>query len=303
MSDPKQDNKVTRRTALVAAGTAATAVWWEGTTMSATKTKKMPAVYLPHGGGPWNIMDQPWGEPDSLARLTKYLQSLPSVPAEKPRAALVISAHWEEDVATVMTAARPPMLYDYYGFPEHTYQVQWSAPGAPNVAARVAELLDGAGVKVASAPDRGFDHGTFVPMMVAYPKADIPTVQLSLVKGLDPEAHLALGRALAPLREEGVYIVGSGMSFHNMRAFKSNNGAAMSKPFDDWLAETVVLPKPDREARLAKWANAPGAREAHPREEHLLPLMVVAGSAGDDAGRVPYRDTLMSARILAAHFG
>lgn len=303
MSDPKQDNKVTRRTALVAAGTAATAMWWEGTTMSATKTKKMPAVYLPHGGGPWNIMDQPWGEPDSLARLTKYLQGLPNVPAEKPRAALVISAHWEEDVATVLTAARPPMLYDYYGFPEHTYKVQWPAPGAPDVAARVAELLDGAGVKVASAPERGFDHGTFVPMMVAYPKADIPTVQLSLVKGLDPEAHLALGRALAPLREEGVYIVGSGMSFHNMRAFKSNSGAAMSKPFDDWLAETVALPKSDREARLAKWATAPGAREAHPREEHLLPLMVVAGAAGNDAGQVPYRDTLMSARILAAHFG
>lgn len=270
--------------------------------MSATKTK-MPAVYLPHGGGPWNVMEQPMGEPESLARLTTYLEGLASLPTTKPRALLVISAHWEEDVPTLMTAARPPMLYDYFGFPKHTYEIQWPAPGAPDVAARVAELLDASGLKVANAPERGFDHGTFVPMMVAFPKAEIPTLQLSLVKGLDPAQHLALGRALAPLREEGVYIIGSGMSFHNMRAFRDGGGQRLSEAFDRWLVEAIAAPAKERDARLAKWASAPGARDAHPREEHLLPLMVVAGAAGDDVGEVPYRDTLMSARILAAHFG
>ena len=138
------------------------------------------------------------------------------------------------------------------------------------------ELLQGAGIEVAEAPARGWDHGVFIPLKLVTPQADIPVAQLSLKAGLDPAEHLAAGRALAPLRDEGVLIVGSGMSWHNMRGF-SPAFTDRSAAFDAWLAETVADPA-RREAALARWEAAPHAREAHPREEHLIPLMVAAGS-------------------------
>jgi aromatic ring-opening dioxygenase catalytic subunit (LigB family) len=263
---------------------------------------RLPVVYVPHGGGPWPFveMGMPRAEIDGLAG---YLRTIRGLPATPPKALLIISAHWEEAIPTVMTAAKPPLLFDYYGFPPASYEITWPAPGDPALAARVQALLGAAGFPTAADAKRGFDHGTFVPFKVAYPEADVPTVQLSLKVGLDPETHLAMGRALAPLREEGVFILGSGMSFHNMRAFGSGRAGEMSAPFDAWLRETAALDSTTRDQRLTAWAQAPGARVAHPREEHLLPLMVVAGAAGDDRGTLAHAGTMMGAKIAAYQFG
>ncbi len=195
------------------------------------------------------------------------------------------------------------MLYDYYGFPPEAYRITWPAPGSPALATRVRELLGAAGFQTATDGERGFDHGTFVPFKVAWPDAEVPTIQLSLVEGLDPAHHVALGKALAPLRDEGVLILGSGSSYHNMQGFRDPRSLGVSEAFDGWLRETAVLDEHARNDRLAKWAQAPAARLAHPREEHLLPLMVVAGAAGSDRGTVGYNDVVMGVRVSAIHFG
>jgi aromatic ring-opening dioxygenase catalytic subunit (LigB family) len=263
---------------------------------------RMPVVFLPHGGGPWPWVDLPFGSRAELDGLADYLRSVRDVPPAPPVALVVVSAHWEERAPTVMTSARPPMLYDYYGFPPAAYELTWPAPGEPALAARVRALLEGAGFETAADAARGFDHGTFVPLKLAYPDADVPVVQLSLKRGLDPAEHLAMGRALAPLRDEGVFIVGSGMTYHDLRNFGPSAGP-ISETFDAWLRETVALAAPERDRRLAAWSSAPAARRAHPREEHLLPLMVVAGAAGADVGSTPYNGTIVGLRISAHHFG
>ena len=263
---------------------------------------RMPVVFAPHGGGPWPFVDLgfPRHEVDALAGYLGALRELPKVP---PRALLVVSAHWEERVPTVMTAARPPMLYDYYGFPAASYEISWPAPGDPALAARVQELLGGAGFATATDPARGFDHGTFIPFKVTWPAAEVPTIQLSLAAGLDPGEHLAIGRALSPLRDEGVFILGSGMSFHNLRAFRDPRSIPVSEAFDAWLRDAATAEPSSRDRLLAAWAQAPSARLAHPREEHLLPLMVVAGAAGADTWTVGWSGTMSGMRISAYHFG
>jgi aromatic ring-opening dioxygenase catalytic subunit (LigB family) len=260
-----------------------------------------PTLYLPHGGGPCFFMD--WDPPHEWDALADWLRGWPAALPERPRALLVISAHWEEPVPTLLTGAQPPLLFDYYGFPPHTYELRWPAPGAPELATQVAALLERAGIPSATEPERGFDHGVFVPLLLGFPQADVPTLQLSLVAGLEPEAHLALGRALAPLREQGVLLIGSGMSFHNMRAFRNPAARPHAQRFDDWLAETAALPGPQREARLAQWTKAPSARESHPREEHLLPLMVVAGAAGADPGARVFQGEALGVALSALRFG
>ncbi len=301
---------VSRRTLLLAgAGVAVAAAVGEAVgepsaaKPSARQRTRMPTVFLPHGGGPCFFMDWTMGPRDTWKPLAAWLRALPASLPAKPKALLVVSAHWETATPTVLTSARPPLLFDYYGFPKHTYALTWPAPGAPRLAARVGQLLKAAGLQHAEDGARGFDHGVFVPLKVAWPKAEIPTVQLSLQRGLDPTAHLALGRALAPLRDEGVLIVGSGMSYHNMRGFMQPTSRAASARFDRWLAETCAAPAAHRDVRLAAWAKAPEARACHPREEHLLPLMVVAGAAGSDVGRVAFRGEAMGVQLSAHRFG
>jgi aromatic ring-opening dioxygenase catalytic subunit (LigB family) len=241
----------------------------------------------------------------SYAEMEAYMRRLGLVPPHRPAAILLISAHWEEAAPTVQTAARPRMLYDYSGFPPETYELHYPAPGAPEIAERTCDLLDAAGIAPGRDAERGFDHGHFVPMMLGWPEADVPTFQLSLQRGLDPRAHLAIGRAIAPLRDEGVLIVGSGMSYHNMGGFFGRVPTVTddSMAFDEWLGETAALDADARDTRLAEWTSAPRARACHPREEHLLPLMVVAGAGGDDPGSLPYRDVVMNAHVSAVHFG
>lgn len=261
----------------------------------------LPVVFLPHGGGPWPFVKTPFGSVEELALLCAYIEGVGRL--AEPKALLVVSAHWEEAVPTVMSGPAPSMLYDYYGFPPESYAIQWPAPGSPGLAGRVRALLAGAGFETAEDRERGFDHGVFVPLKLAFPDAGVPTVQLSLIHNLDPGRHIALGRALQPLRHEGVLIIGSGMTFHNLRAFGDPKSVPVSEAFDAWLRDAATRPQAERDARLTDWASAPSARLAHPREEHLLPLMVVAGAAGADAGHVTYNGSVMGARLSAYQFG
>ncbi|SDB90580.1 Aromatic ring-opening dioxygenase, catalytic subunit, LigB family [Raineyella antarctica] len=243
---------------------------------------RLPTYFVSHGGGPW-----PWIKdlmPGDMGKLEKSLQDIPRELGVTPRAILAVSGHWEESEFTVQTNPHPPMLYDYGGFPDFTYRIQYPAPGAPDVAARVGQLLDEAGIPTRYDAQRGYDHGVFAPFFVMYPDADVPILQLSLRSGYDPAAHLAAGRALAPLRDEGVLIVGSGFSYHNLRNF-GPRAAHDSKAFGDWLTEAVVEVSPqERTQRLLRWDTAPSARAAHPAEDHLVPLMVAVGAAEDEAG-------------------
>ncbi len=264
---------------------------------------RMPTVFIPHGGGPWPFVELGFGTKAEAAELLDYLRSLARISPTPPAAILVVSAHWEERVPTLMTHTSPPLLFDYYGFPKESYELTWPAPGAPELAPRVEELLHHAGFPTARNDERGFDHGTFVPLKVAFPEPSIPVLQLSLLEGLDAHAHLAMGRALAPLRDEGVLIVGSGMSFHNLRAFFQRGAEPQAEAFDAWLKDAVTRPQALREELLASWQKAPFARAVHPREEHLVPLMLVAGAAGGDEARVPYNGTFAGLRLSAVQFG
>jgi aromatic ring-opening dioxygenase catalytic subunit (LigB family) len=262
----------------------------------------MPVAFIPHGGGPWPFVEMGL-PPEEVAELKGYLRSVRQLPSAPPRALLVVSAHWEEPVPTLMTAAHPPMLYDYYGFPPESYEITWPAPGDPLLAREVQDLLTAAGFKTGGDPARGFDHGTFVPLKVTYPDADVPAVQLSLMRGLNPAQHIAMGRALAPLRDQGIFIVGSGMTFHNLRAFGDPRAAAYAEAFDDWLRAVMQLGPAERARGLTEWSTAPAARIAHPREEHLIPLIVATGAAGDDPARLAYDGTFGGTRLSAFEFG
>jgi aromatic ring-opening dioxygenase catalytic subunit (LigB family) len=251
-------------------------------------------------------MDWTWGPADTWHSTRRFLEGLAGVLPETPTAMVVISGHWEEPAFTAGSAAHPQLIFDYSGFPEHTYRLTWPAPGAPALAARIAVLLDTAGLPAAVDAARGYDHGVFVPLKVAFPQAEIPVVALSLAVSrdgsFDAALHLAAGRALAPLRDEGVLIVGSGMTFHNLRAYRRPETREAARVFDAWLTRAVESPRSVRETLLSNWRNAPFAAFAHPREEHLLPLMVAAGAGGEAPGARIFTDEPMGAAISAYRF-
>jgi aromatic ring-opening dioxygenase catalytic subunit (LigB family) len=266
-----------------------------------TAPAALPAYFIPHGGGPWPFVPEMIPAHGSLPA---FLGGLLAGAGSRPRAIVVVSGHWEEPLPTVGSRSDYSMLYDYSGFPENTYELQYPAPGSPEVAARVVDALAAAGIAAATDSRRGYDHGVFVPLMLVAPDATIPVVPLSLVSGLDPAQHLAIGRALAPLRREGILIAGSGMSFHNLRAL--GGGAELlsrSQRFDAWLNDAVTGDPRLRDQRLADWAAAPEARFAHPREEHLLPLMVAAGAADGEPARHAFGEPIMGAMTSGFRFG
>ena len=263
-----------------------------------------PSIYLPHGGGPCFFMPPPLDEPTRWVGMEAYLRSLPSLLPKRPDALLVISAHWETPQPTVLTKAHPGMLFDYYNFPPYTYELTYPAPGAPDLAPRLRALLSEAGIENDEDTIRDYDHGVFVPMKVAFPDADIPILQLSLRADLDPAFHMSVGEALASLRQENIVVIGSGLSFHNMRGFPDPRLNEPAATFDRWLTETLCeVPAEERKARLARWDEAPYARHIHPREEHLLPLMVATGAAVGDKGRQTFNGTIWGKAVSAYHFG
>jgi aromatic ring-opening dioxygenase catalytic subunit (LigB family) len=247
-------------------------------------------------------MDPPPDHPHMWDGLAAYLRGIDASLGVRPKAVLVISGHWEMPQPTLNIAERPKLLFDYYGFPEHTYRLKYPVSGAVDLEPRVRSLLEGAGFEVGVDAKRGLDHGVFVPFLLIYPQADVPIMQLSLQQSLDPGLHLALGRALAPLRERGVLIVGSGMSYHNLAAMFSGRGAGAAAAFDAWLGEAVQDPE-TRDAKLSAWRTAPGGRESHPREEHLIPLMVAAGAADGDRGVRSFGEAIAGNAISGFQFG
>lgn len=256
------------------------------------------ALYLSHGGGPLPLLgDEAHREMvDLLKQVTSFLGN--------PSAILVISAHWEEDKPTITSGASPSLIYDYYGFPKESYEIKYPAPGSPVLARKICDLLKSHGIEASLTDQRGFDHGLFVPLKIMYPDANIPCLQLSLVRSLRADEHIRIGRALAEFLDDNVLIIGSGFSFHNLRAFfapPTAEAQSMNEAFEQWLIDTCSnrqLSEPERERRLINWENAPAARYCHPREEHLLPLHVCYGAAGSPARQV-FRFEIMEKKASA----
>lgn len=242
-------------------------------------TNKPQVLFLSHGGGPSPLLGDE-GHKEMVACLKKIADHIP-----KPSAILIISAHWEENVPTITSAARPPLLYDYSGFPEESYTIQYACPGDPGLANQILEIFEKKGVASRLDDQRGFDHGVFVPLKIMYPDADIPCVQVSLVSGLDPAEHLRIGEILQDLDHKNLLVIGSGFSFHNMNAFftpVTKESEAMNASFESWLIETCSNPdisEEERARKFTKWSEAPFAGFCHPREEHLFPLHVCYGLA------------------------
>jgi 4,5-DOPA dioxygenase extradiol len=240
----------------------------------------LPAVFVSHGAPSLPLTDSP---------AAAFLRGL-GVTLGRPAAILCVSAHWDSERPALSLAERPETIYDFRGFPDALYRLTYPAPGAPELARRAAGLLAAAGEMLELDAGRGLDHGAWVPLLLMYPEADIPVVQLSVQSGRGAAPHLALGRALAPLRDEGVLILGSGGAVHNLRQFFGNPGATpdWALAFDDWLCRQVEAGAV--EALVDYRAKAPHGRQAHPSEEHFLPLHVALGAGGEGVrGRVLHR--------------
>lgn len=245
--------------------------------LMSTSTGTMPALYLPHGGGPAFFMTGPMAE--LFAPMGTFLQGIEDVLPSQPTAIVVVTAHWETEHVAVTGGERPPLIFDYYGFPEETYALTYPAPGSPTLANEIVALLHGEQIEASVNPTIGWDHGVFIPLKMMFPEATIPVVSVSLTADLDPARHALVGRALRPLRDQGVLIIGSGMSYHNLAML---DGAVPSAEFHRWLDTALAGDLDSREQHLNGWAGAPSGRASHPREEHLMPLMVVS-AAGSDA--------------------
>lgn len=246
---------------------------------SATQTSTPSVIYISHGGGPLPLLGD-----DAHRELVMNLNTIAnSIP--RPSAILVVSAHWEQTRTAITRHAKPELIYDYSGFPQASYEIRYPAPGNPHLADKIIKTLQSSNIDAVADNQRGFDHGLFVPLKIMYPDAGIPCLQLSLIKGLNPLEHIQLGKALSGLHEQNLLIIGSGFSFHNMRAFFTpgdDETRAKNEAFDHWLTETCCstdLDEQHREHRLINWDQAPYARYCHPREEHLLPLHVCYGVA------------------------
>lgn len=258
---------------------------------------KAQIVYFSHGGGPLPIL----GDPEHRA-MVDFMRRLPAQ-LRRPDVIVVVSAHWEEQAATVLGAEHPRMFYDYYGFPQAAYSIQYPGPGSPELAKRITGLLEEQHIPAKVDAQRGFDHGHFIPLKLMYPEADIPSIQLSLLRGLDPAAHIALGKALRGLGDLNILVIGSGFSFHNLSAFSWQSGGGPDRAndaFQDWLIETCTgsMPQAEREQRLNEWEAAPSARYCHPREEHLLPVHVCVGIA-DKPATLVFDDRILGKRSVA----
>jgi 4,5-DOPA dioxygenase extradiol len=230
---------------------------------------RMPVIFLAHGS-PMLLDSRRW-----IGELKAWADAM-----SRPRAVLMVSAHWDQRPVALGATRTVPLVYDFYGFPDRYYQVTYPAPGKPELASRVRELLRGAQTDFVDEPARGLDHGAYVPMICMYPNADVPILQLSL-PGLEPRDVYALGKALAPLRDEGVLIIGSGFLTHNLRAI-SDRTPAWASEFDEWIAD--VLTRDDADALLDYRVRAPGVEYALPTHEHFVPLILARGAVSDTHG-------------------
>lgn len=266
--------------------------------MNSIQTKPHSTIiYFSHGGGPLPILGD-----ISHEKMVSFLKQLPNK-IERPDAIIVISAHWEESTPTIIGEDSPPLFYDYYGFPDEAYSIKYPLRGSPVLVEEIQKLFANFNIHSNTEAERGFDHGVFIPLKIMYPEADIPCVQISLIKGLDAKKHILMGNAIRQLAMDNTLIIGSGFSFHNMRAFTWNNDNTPDKindEFQDWLIQvcTGKTPYKDKEKQLVEWEKAPSARYCHPREEHLLPLHVCFG-ASDKPAQVIFDDYILGKRAIA----
>ncbi|MGL1893088.1 MAG: dioxygenase [Spirochaetaceae bacterium] len=253
-------------------------------------------IYLSHGGGPLPLLGDP-----SHKTMISFMKECKT--AKKPDAVLVISAHWEEAVPTITGSAKPSLYYDYFGFPGETYNLNYPLSSSPELVKKIEILFNTHNMDLVIDKKRGFDHGVFVPMILIYPEADVPVVEISLIQGLDPKVHIELGKILTSLKDENILIIGSGASFHNMSGFNSDVETTVdikNDEFQEWIIETCTtnLLSSEIENRLIHWEVAPGARYCHHREEHLLPLHVCYGIA-EDKGIKVFDDFILGKRAVA----
>lgn len=261
------------------------------------KEEKAQVVYFSHGGGPLPILGD-----ESHKMMIDFMTALPSR-LEKPDFILVISAHWEEKIVTLLGADKPSMFYDYYGFPSKAYEINYPAPGSPEFANEIVNLLQKSNIPARIDYNRGFDHGLFIPLKMMYPDANIPAIQISLLNNLNPSDHIFIGNVLGKLKNKKILIIGSGFSFHNLSAFswegKKENDSENDR-FQNWLIEvcTGSISKHEREQKMINWEKVQSARYCHPREDHLLPLHVCIGIA-DEPAKLVFDDYIMGKRALA----
>lgn len=245
-------------------------------------TMRFPSVFVNHGGGPLPLLGR---QPELVAHMKEVRAKW--LPKEKPDAIVVLSAHWESDPIKILASSKPSMLYDYSGFSPETYRYEYPAPGSPALANKIQSLLKESGLTSELNYERGFDHGMFVPLMIMYPEADIPVVEVSLHSSLSAKINMQIGQALGPLRNENILLLGSGYTFHNLQSFfhPSEQSLQASTDFNNWLKDTMT--GSDCLVRLKAWDQAPGARISHPREEHLMPLLMIAAAAASDEDATP----------------
>jgi len=261
-------------------------------------SKHSQVIYISHGGGPMPLLNDP-----THAAMNAFMAALPNK-LHRPDAIVVFSAHWEATSVTLQSNANPDMLFDYYGFPKETYSIQYPASGNPSLVHEIAQLLDKSSIPYKTDVTRGFDHGLFIPLMLMYPDADIPCFQISLLHSQNPQEHINLGKALRPLTDKNILFIGSGFSFHNLRAFNFGHNETVdqrNESFQDWLLTiccSTQLTEDERTKELIAWETAPNARYCHPREEHLLPLHICYGLAGVAAENI-FDDTIAGKRSLA----
>ena len=262
--------------------------------------KKGTVLFIPHGGGPLPILGDLRHK-----EIIKFLKNI-KFRINKPSSIIIISAHWEEDEVNITSGEKPSLIYDYYGFPEESYKITYPAPGNSKLANKINNLLKAKDINSTLNPERGFDHGVFIPLKIMYPEASITCVQISLLKNLDPKKHIEMGKALSSLMDENILILGSGMSFHNLNILLSGSEStdsdnAKNKEFDDWLVNVCAgdkLNNVEKEKALIEWIKAPSARFCHPREEHLIPLHVCYGIKNKKADLV-FNDNVIGKKVSA----
>lgn len=262
------------------------------------KKNSKEIIYLSHGGGPMPILNDP-----GHRVMIEFMKNLSSR-INRPKAIIVVSAHWEEDIPTITGGENPGLFYDYYGFPKESYEIKYPVIGEPNLAKKIKEKLEQKGIDSKIDSLRKFDHGLFIPLKLIYPKADIPSIQISLKSNLDQREHIEIGKAISELEFDDILIIGSGFSFHNMMEFKFDNQIkkdSKNDSFQDWLIDVFTnkdYTQEKRESLMNNWEDAPNARYSHPREEHLLPLHVCLGIAGKRAEKI-FDDYILGKRAVA----
>lgn len=259
--------------------------------------KKSDIIYFSHGGGPLPVLNDP-----THKAMNEFMLNLPES-IDVPENIIVFSAHWEEEVITVQSGENPDIMYDYYGFPKEAYEIKYPCKGNPQLAFEIAELLGESNIPCRLDDKRPYDHGSYIPLKMMYPDADIPVIQISLNKNLDPLTHLETGRALRSLLNENILVIGSGFSFHNMRKFDfggQNTEDILNDEFQDSLIAicTEIKDESKKWKLIAEWDKLPGAGYCHPREEHLVPLFVCAGLAGDPGIKI-FDDYILGKRATA----